>query len=266
MEHVADHTEARAYRPTIHKLSLADLEDALLKGVEDFKAKPTFGAFVIFIYPLVTLAAFMVVFNYDWLPLVFPTVSGLLLIGPFVTIGMCEVSRRRELGQDISGLGAFDFRRSASSQDIVLLGLLLVALFFFWLATAMTIFGLTLGDPWQSAPAELGVGFVQRLFTTGAGWTLIIVGNAFGLLFAITALCVGALSFPLLLDKPVGIGVAVQTSIRVVLANPIMMMVWGLVVVLSMVIGALPLLLGLSLTIPILGHATWHLYRKAITP
>ena len=264
MAQVTDLADEHAYRPTIRKLTLADLEDALLKGIDDFKAKPTFSIFVALIYPLVTLAAFLVVFNYDLLPLVFPMVSGFLLVGPFITIGMCEVSRRRELGQDISGLTVFDFHRSPSAQDIVLLGLLLVALFFLWLATAMTIYGLTLGDPWQSAPAVLGTGFVQRLFTTGAGWTLIIAGNAFGMVFAVAALCIGSLSFPMLLDRPVSIGVAVQTSIRVVLANPIMMAVWGLIVVASMVIGAVPLLVGLSVVIPVLGHATWHLYRKAV--
>jgi uncharacterized membrane protein len=264
MAHVTDLTDEHVYHPAVRKLTLADLEDALLKGIDDFKAKPTFGVFIILIYPLVTLAAFLVVFNYDLLPLVFPVVSGFMLIGPFITIGMCEVSRRRELGQDISGLTVFDFHRSPSAQDIVLLGLLLVALFFLWLATAMTVYGLTLGDPWQSAPVALGSGFVERLFTTGAGWTLIIVGNALGLAFAIAALCIGALSFPMLLDKPVGIGAAVQTSIRVVMANPIMMALWGLIVVASMIIGAVPLLVGLSLVIPILGHATWHLYRKAV--
>jgi uncharacterized membrane protein len=121
-----------------------------------------------------------------------------------------------------------------------------------------------MGDPWQSAPAALGAGFIQRLFTTGEGWTLIILGNALGFIFAITSLCIGALSFPLLLDKPVGIGAAVQTSLRIVMANPIMMAVWGLIVVGTMVIGALPFLVGLSVVIPVLGHATWHLYRKAI--
>jgi len=264
MANVTDLAEEHAYHPTVRKLSLADLEDALLKGVDDFKAKPTFGVFIALIYPLVTLGAFLVVFNYDLLPLVFPVVSGFLLMGPFITIGMCEVSRRRELGDDISGLSVFDFHRSPSAQDIVLLGLLLVALFFLWLAAAMTIYGLTMGDPWQSAPAALGAGFIQRLFTTGEGWTLIILGNALGFIFAITSLCIGALSFPLLLDKPVGIGAAVQTSLRVMMANPIMMAVWGLIVVGTMVIGALPFLVGLSVVIPVLGHATWHLYRKAI--
>jgi uncharacterized membrane protein len=253
----------------IRKLSLADLQDALLKGIEDFKAKPTFGIFIAVIYPLVTLGAFLVVFNYDWLPLVFPAVSGFLLIGPFFTIGMCEISRRREAGEDTSALSAFDFHRLPAFREIMLLGLLLVALFFMWLATAMTIYSLTLGDPWQSAPAALDSGFIERLFTTAAGWTLIIAGNAIGFMFAVAALCVGALSFPVLLDRSHGhmsIATAVQTSIRVVLANPVVMAAWGLIVVGSMIAGAIPLLVGLSVVIPVLGHATWHLYRKAVAP
>jgi uncharacterized membrane protein len=264
MAHVTHIAEEHAYAPAVRKLTLADLEDALLRGIDDFKAKPTFGAFIVLIYPLVTLAAFLVVFNYDLLPLVFPAVSGFLLLGPFITVGMCEVSRRREMGQDISGLSVFGIHRAPAAQDIMLLGLLMVALFFMWLATAMTIYGLTLGDPWQSAPAALGAGFIDRLFTTAEGWALIILGNGLGLVFAITALCIGTISFPMLLDRHVSIGTAVQTSIRVVIANPIMMVIWGLIVVASMMIGAVPFLVGLSLVIPVLGHATWHLYRKAV--
>jgi len=254
-------------QPVVRKLSFTDLEDALLKGIDDFKAKPTFSVFIALIYPLVTLGAFLVVFNYHWLPMIFPVVAGFLLVGPFFTIGMCEISRKREAGEDISGLGVFAIHRSPAFHDIMFLGFMLVAFFFLWLAIAMTIYSLTLGDPWQSVPATLGDGFIERLFTTGAGWTLIIVGNALGFVFAVAAFCIGALSFPMLLDQRdghVSIATAVQTSTRVVLANPLMMALWGMIVVGSMVAGALPMLLGLSVVIPVLGHATWHLYRKAV--
>jgi uncharacterized membrane protein len=106
--------------------------------------------------------------------------------------------------------------------------------------------------------------FARLVFGTQAGWTLIVLGNLVGAFFAVAGLMLGAVSFPLLLDKPVGIGVAVRTSIRVVLANPVMMGVWGLIVVVMLLAGAIPLLAGLAFTIPVLGHATWHLYRKVV--
>jgi uncharacterized membrane protein len=252
--------------PAIRRITIADLFDVLAKGIDDAKAKPSFVLFVIGIYPLVSLLAFMVVFNYDYLPMLFPVVSGTVLIGPFVTIALCEVSRRRERGLDYAELRGYNFFGSPSIKDILLLGLLMIGLFFFWLATAMTLYGMTVGDEWRSVPhaPDSLVEFAKTLFTTAEGWTLIILGNLLGLFFAVVSLCVGTVSFPLLLDREVGIGAAVQTSIAAVKANPLVMAVWGLIVVVLLIAGAIPFLAGLAVVVPVLGHATWHLYRKVV--
>jgi uncharacterized membrane protein len=101
---------------------------------------------------------------------------------------------------------------------------------------------------------------------TRAGWTLIVVGNLVGFLFAVVALTISVVSFPLLLDRDVGAAVALLTSVRVVVANPLTMALWGLIVAALLVIGSLPMFIGLAVTLPLLGHATWHLYRKAVEP
>ena len=255
-----------AVLPDIRSITLHDVLDAITKGIDDSKAKPSHVPFAIGIYVMVMLLGFLVVFNYEYLPWVFPAVSGTVLIGPFVTIALCEVSRRRERGLDYSELRGYDFWHSPSISDILLLGLMLIGLFFFWLTSAMTIYGMTLGDPWRSVPKSPDsiVEFARLVFGTSAGWTLIIVGNLVGAFFAVAGLCIGAISFPLLLDRQVGIGVAVQTSIRAVMVNPVMMGVWGLMVVVLLLAGAIPFLAGLAITVPILGHATWHLYRKVV--
>ena len=116
------------------------------------------------------------------------------------------------------------------------------------------------------APPASVTAFLHEVLTTPAGWALIVVGNGVGLLFAILVLTIGVVSFPLLLDRDVGAAVAVLTSIRVVAHNPATMMVWGLIVGALLVIGSLPLFFGLTVVMPILGHATWHLYRKAVEP
>jgi len=252
--------------PAIRNITTHDLFDALSKGIEDAKAKPSFVPFVIVIYPLVSVLAIMVVFNYDYLPLLFPVVSGAVLVGPFMTIALCEISRRRERGIDFSMMGGYNFFGSPSIKDILLLGLLMIGLFFFWLATAMTLYGMTVGDEWRAVPnaPDSVIEFVRALFSTAEGWTLIILGNLIGLVFAVTALCIGTVSFPMLLDREVGIGTAVQTSIAVVKANPFNMAVWGLIVVVLLIAGAIPFLAGLAVVMPVLGHATWHLYRKAV--
>jgi uncharacterized membrane protein len=243
------------------------LIEALKEGIDDFKAKPTTHIpFIAVIYPLATLFAFLIVFRYDTLPLAFPIVSGSLLLGPVITIGLYEVSRRRERGLDISGMEAFNFFHSRAVWDIVFLAVLLIAVFFLWLATAITIFDMTLGAPWASLPeSSLSFGeFVRQLFTTTQGWTLIVLGNLVGLVFAVAVLSISVVSFPMLLDKEVSLATAIQTSARVVLMNPLMMAAWGIFVVVALVVGALPALVGLCVVSPVLGHASWHLYRKAV--
>lgn len=252
--------------PAIRNITIHDLFDALAKGIEDAKAKPSFVPFVIGIYPLVSVIAIMVLFNYDYLPLLFPVVSGTVLIGPFVTIALCEVSRRRERGLNYAELEGYNFFGAPAIKDILLLGLLMIGLFLFWLATAMTLYGMTVGDEWRTVPSapDSMVEFARTLFSTSGGWTLIVLGNLFGLFFAVISLCVGTVSFPLLLDRDVSIGVAVRTSIAAVKQNPVNMAVWGLIVVVLLIAGAIPFLAGLAVVVPVLGHATWHLYRRSV--
>jgi uncharacterized membrane protein len=125
---------------------------------------------------------------------------------------------------------------------------------------------MTLGAPWASLPeSSLSFGeFVRQLFTTTEGWTLIVLGNLVGLVFAVAVLSISVVSFPMLLDKEVSLATAIQTSARVVLMNPLMMAAWGVFVVAALVVGALPALVGLCVVSPVLGHASWHLYRKAV--
>jgi uncharacterized membrane protein len=252
--------------PAIRKITVADLIDVIDKGWADFMAKPTIVPMVIVVYAAASLIAFAAFSDYDMLPLVFPIVSGGVLLGPFATIAMAEVSRRRERGLPIEEMRGYDFIHSPSIVDIVLLGGMMVAMFFFWMTTAMTIFAMTVGDPWRSlaAPGQDFGEFIRLVLSTGGGWALIVLGNGIGLLFAIASLCISAISFPVLLDREVGIGVAVQTSIRACVENPVVMGAWGLIVTGTLIIGALPALAGLVVVMPVLGHATWHLYRKLV--
>jgi uncharacterized membrane protein len=246
----------------VRTITLGDLKDALRKGIDDFAAMPSYAVFLCLIYPIVGLIAGRLAIGYDVLPLLFPLMAGFALVGPFAAIGLYEMSRRREHGLDISWRHIFDVRHRPTFGAIVALGLLLMAIFLMWLAVAQAIYVATFGYQAAASIPDFG----RQVLMTPAGWTLIIVGNGIGFLFAVTVLIISVVSFPLLLDRDVGAAGAVLTSVRVVLANPAIMAVWGLIVAALLVIGSIPLLFGLAVVVPVLGHATWHLYRRAVEP
>ena len=131
-----------------------------------------------------------------------------------------------------------------------------------WLTTAQSIYQALFGLAAPDSPGQ----FLREVFKTPAGWALIILGNAIGFLFAVVVLSLTVVSFPLLLDRDVGVATAILTSVRAVLANPVTMAMWGLIVAALLLIGSLPAFFGLAVVVPILGHATWHLYRKVVEP
>lgn len=245
---------------SVRRIGFADLKDALAKGVDDFYAMPTHAMFLCAIYPIIGLVAARLAFGYSILPLVYPLAAGFALVGPFAALGLYELSRRREAGLDVSASHAFDVLQSSSIGAIAALGALLFIVFGIWLAIANAIYVANFGY----APAVSFGQFATDVLTTSAGWNLIIVGNGVGLIFAALVLTIGVVSFPLLLDRDVGAAVALLTSIRAVLANPLTMATWGLIVAVLLFVGSLPFFLGLTVIVPILGHATWHLYRKVI--
>ena len=243
----------------VRRITSSDLTDALAKGLDDFMAMPTFSVFLVLLYPIVGLILLRLTFGYDMLPLVFPLMAGFTLVGPLATVGLYELSRRREQGLDVSWEALNDFHLS-SIRAILVLGLALVMVFLAWLGAAGLIYQLTFGD-W--VPPSVGE-FVRQIFTSRTGWTLIIVGWGVGFFFAVVAFSISVVSFPLLLDRDVGVVTAVLTSIRAVLANPVTMALWGCIVAGALAVGSLPFFFGLAVVLPVLGHATWHLYRKVV--
>jgi uncharacterized membrane protein len=260
--HILLGASTRPASPLIRRIAPADLMQALARGLDDFSAMPSHAVFLCLIYPLLGVLLISLSLGQSMLPLAFPLAAGFALIGPLAAIGLYELSRRREAGLDTSSRHAFDVWYSPSLGAIVALGLLLMAIFLVWLAVAESIY---VADFGYTAPASIRQ-FVDDVFTTTAGWNLIVVGTGVGFLFAVLVLTISAISFPLLLDRDVGAAVALLTSIRVVLANPLTMALWGFIVAALLVVGSLPCFLGLTVVMPVLGHATWHLYRKAVEP
>ena len=247
-------------RITIRRIGIADLGDALRRGLDDFLAMPTHAIFLCLIYPVLGIVLARLAFGYSVLPLIFPLASGFALVGPFAALGLYELSRRREAGLDASPTHAFDVVRSSSIGAISALGILFLVIFGVWLAVANAIY---VADFGYAPPASLR-SFLHDVLTTPAGWNLIVVGNGVGLVFAAVVLTIGVMSFPMLVDRDVGAAVALKTSIEAVALNPLTMAVWGLIVAALLVVASIPAFLGLTVVLPVLGHATWHLYRRTV--
>lgn len=252
--------EAASY--PVRRIGLADLREVLRLGWDDFQAMPSHAIVVCVIYPVLGLVLFRMVLGHSVLPLLFPLAAGFALIGPFAAIGLYELSRRRERGEEVDAWDAIKVLRAPSFGAMLELGVLLLVLFGAWIGVANAIYVTIFGH----APAASIPDFATRVLTTSEGWSLIIVGCGVGFLFAVVALCVSVVSFPLMLDRHATAIDAIRTSLRAVAANPVAMAGWGLIVAALLVIGSLPLFVGLAVVLPVLGHATWHLYRRLVEP
>ncbi len=247
-------------RPRVNKLDATDLRDALRLGYEDFSHKPSHAIFLTLIYPIVSFLLIQTAAGRDLLPLIYPLIAGFALLGPLAAVGLYEMSRQREHGEDMHWRHAFRVFRSPALANIVTLGAVLAALFLLWLYTAQALHHWVMGGTDGETPSA----FVTEILTTERGWLLILLGNAVGFLFACLVLAISVVSFPMLLDRNVDLATAVKTSVQVTLKNPAVIARWGLIVAFGLAIGFLPLGIGLAITLPILGHATWHLYRRAV--
>jgi uncharacterized membrane protein len=258
--HVYFGPEALTTSIDVRKIGPRDCFAALREGLDDFVAMPSHAAFLGLFYALGGIALAALSSFGNALHLVFPFAAGFALIGPFFAVGLYELSRRREGGQPASLHDAFAVFRSPALPSIIALGLYLFVLFAFWIGAAELLYVQLYG---HNPPAALGP-FLEGVLTSGRGWLLILLGGLVGLCFAALALCVSVISFPLMLDRDVGLVPAVVASMRLARENPGAIALWGLIVAAALVIGSLPLFLGLALVMPVLGHATWRLYRRAV--
>ena len=252
--------DAAAAVPVIRRIEVKAIREALEKGVSDFWAMPSHAAFLALAYPLCGIVLASAPSYQNALQLLFLLASGFALVGPFVAVGLCEMSRRRELEIEISWKYAFNVLRSPSIPSIAALASLLFTIFAAWIAASQWLYTALYGP----TPPVAFVDFLWQVASTEHGWLLITVGCFIGFCFAAVTLAISVISFPLLLDRDVGALIAVATSIKTVRKNPIPMTLWGLIVAAALMIGSLPFFMGLTLVVPILGHATWHLYRKVI--
>ncbi|MBC2884361.1 DUF2189 domain-containing protein [Ochrobactrum sp. CM-21-5] len=246
--------------PEVRRIGMTDVFEALRMGFEDFWAKPSHYVFLCLIYPLAGLFITYWSANANALPLLFPLMSGFALVGPIAALPLYEMSRRREENLDTSWRRAFEVGQSPALPSILAVGIFLFAVFITWLVVAQSLYTHYFGP----MPPETLSTLMSQIFSTEEGRSLMFAGCGIGLLFAIVVLCSTIVAFPMLLDQDCGAAAAVMTSLRVVVRNPVEALLWAAVVTVMLVIGFATMFAGLALVIPILGHATWHLYRKTV--
>lgn len=247
----------------VREIGIDDLRIALSQGWDDFADKRGDLVFVGFIYPLAVLFSIFYALHVSILPLLFPLISGSVLLGPALASGFYELARRREDRLDTRWRHFFDAVRGPAALSLFGLTAIVFLIFLVWILAAWIIYANTLGAL-GSDSVRSAANFLEAVFTTPEGRRMFVVGNLVGLCFATLTLAISVVSFPMLVDRPVGIATAIKTSIRVARKNPTTVAVWGLIVVGLLVLGSLPALVGLAVVLPVLGYATWHLYRRAV--
>ncbi|HEV2365222.1 MAG TPA: DUF2189 domain-containing protein [Caulobacteraceae bacterium] len=252
---------AGAETPAVRRITTADLDWALAQGWKDFIAKRGDVVLIALIYPFIGFAAAAASLNERaLLPMFFPLVAGLSILGPALASGFYEIARRRDAGLDASWRHFFDPLGRRGRWSLRTLTLALGVLFALWLAAAWAVYATTLGR----APITGLADFVSRLFTTPEGWTMIIVGNLMGAAFAAVTLVFSLVSFPMAVDKAADPFTAVETSVRAVQANLGATIAWGARIAVLLLVGCLPAFVGLAVVLPVLGYATWHLYTRLV--
>lgn len=255
-ESIADIPEAG---PTqVRKLEIADLRAALNAGVADFKAAPAFGLFFALIYVLGGLGLWFGL-GAAGQPVWFIFIAaGFPLFAPFAAIGLYEVSRRREAGEPLDWGPVLGALKGRGDGQLALMSVGVLLVFGFWIILARGIFAIFM--------AQSGIGFENLgALATGSGVMMLLVGSAVGGIVALVLFSITVVSLPMLLDREVDFVTAMITSVEAVRSNPQVMLRWAATIAAVMIVAMIPAFLGLFIALPVLGHATWHLYRRVIT-
>jgi uncharacterized membrane protein len=247
--------------PVVRQISATDVVEALAKGLRDFQAVPIYGLFFGALYAAGGILIMLSVTAFGMSYLAYPLAAGFALIGPFIAIGLYEVSRRREAGLPLSMLHIW--RTMKNRGEIGWMAFVTVFIFIVWMYQVRLLIALLLGLNVSFSSLQQ---FITVVLTTNEGLIFLIVGNAVGAVLALVLFSLTVVSFPLLLDRDVDFITAMITSVRAVVTSPIPMLGWGVAIVMVLMISASPLFLGLIITLPVLGHATWHLFRRIVEP
>jgi len=247
--------------PVVRQIAAADIAEALGQGLRDFQAMPLYGLAFGALYAAGGIAIVLCLTAFGKVYLAYPLAAGFALIGPFVAVGLYEMSRRREAGEPVTPAAVWS--TVCSRGEIGWMAFVTLFIFVIWMYQVRLLIALLLGINASFSSLQQ---FITMLLTTNEGLLFLAIGNAVGAALSLILFSLTVVSFPLLLDRDVDFVTAMVTSVRAVVASPLPMIGWVAVIVGLLTVSAIPYFLGLVVTLPVLGHTTWHLYRRIVAP
>jgi len=247
--------------PVVRPIVPADIAEALVQGLRDFQAMPLYGLIFGALYAAGGILIVLSLTAFGMIYLAYPLAAGFALIGPFVAIGLYEMSRRRERGEPVTLAAIWHAVRSRS--EIGWMAFVTLFIFVIWMYQVRLLIALILGINASFSSLQQ---FITIVLTTNEGLLFLAIGNAVGAALSLIMFSLTVVSFPLLLDRDVDFVTAMVTSVRAVVTSPVPMIGWAAIIVVLLIVSSIPYFLGLLVTLPVLGHATWHLYRRIVAP
>ena len=261
MSDSAPRLEAFPTMPRVNQMRFGDLRDSLLQGLADFGRAPIYGLAFAAVFSLIGLVVVLSLAAWDMPWLIYPVAIGFPLVGPFAAVGFYQISREFEAGKVPSWRGIFSVMWQQRRRELGWMAFVLLFFFWVWMYQVRLLMALLLGRLSFSSFE----GFLSVTLTTPEGLVFLLIGHLVGAALALLLFSITVVSMPLLLERDIDAVTAIITSIRVVAQSPLVMLGWGLAVTLSVLAACVPFFLGLLIVLPVLGHTTWHIYRKALT-
>jgi len=246
--------------PEVNKVTVEDLVDILAAGMQDFRNAPKYGLFFGGMYAVVGWILLAMLWYLQLYYLVYPIAMGFALLAPFASVGFYSVSDLLERGEPLSWGAVFGAIREASKRDLRWMALITAFTFFIWVDYAALLFLAMMGFD------ALGPNILKEVFLTTNGLLFLVVGNIAGAIIAIIVFSISVVTFPMLYHRDVDFVTAMVTSVRLVFKNPVTMLIWCAIITMLTGISLLTVFAGLFIMLPVLGHASWHLYRRAVGP
>ena len=246
--------------PVVLHITVADVVETFGKGLRDFQALLFYDISLGAVYAIGGLVIVYSITAFGMSYLAYPLAAGFALIAPFVAAGFYELSRQREHGQPPSAREALTAIRSR--RELGWMAFVTIFVFIVWMYLAQFLVALFLGLHASFSTLQQ---FITVVLTTSEGLAFFIIGNLIGAALSLMVFSLTSVSFPLLLDRDgVDFVTAMITSVRAVTTSPVPIIGWGLIIVVLLIVSILPFFLGLLITLPVLGHTTWHLYRRIV--